>query len=147
MRAKAIGIMTVEQCAGLSDVQVQRIGMGGHVIRENAKAYLDDSAATAIVSRALADKERLEAENAALKQQLGELRPMMDRMHSDLMALKNAQPATETYVPWLHDPIEQAMRAAPVAPLAPSSLDSLRPPARKGRPPGSPNRVREEVVG
>lgn len=124
MELKAQGIHTVEQCAGLSDLACQNMGMGGRSIRDNAKAYLDDSAATAIVSESIARAERAEANNAMLQKRLDEMRPMMDQMHSELMMLKNAAPASETYVPGMHDPVQQAAQMMPQQ-AQPSSLDSL----------------------
>lgn len=135
LELKAQGIHTVEQCSGLSDLACQKMGMGGRAIRENAKAYLDDAAAMAIVSESLATTERLESENAELKKQLGELRPMLDRMHSELMALKNAAPPSETYIPGMHDPAQLLAQMAPQGVQAGSSLDSL---ANARRPRGRP---------
>lgn len=131
LELKAIGIHTVEQCAGLSDLAVQNIGMGGRSIRENANAYLDEAAQISITSAALARAEAAEAREAAMAKQMSELRPMMDRMHTELMALKNAAPATETYVPGQHDPIAYAAQMFQ-EPVAASSLDSLQT-ARKPR--------------
>lgn len=132
LELKALGIHTVEQCAALSDVAVQRIGMGGYTIRENAKAYLDDAAAMSIVSEAIAAREAAESRLASLEKQLAELRPLLDQVHAENMMLKNQQPATETYVPGMHDPVQRAMQAQ-VHPIASSSLDSLKVTRRPSR--------------
>lgn len=42
---KAIYIYTIEQMAGLSDVAIQKVGMGGIKLREQAKAYLANGSA------------------------------------------------------------------------------------------------------
>ena len=122
---KALGIFTVEQCADLSDIACQNMGMGGMAIREQAKAYLSDADAMKIVSQAMADKDAAETRAAHAEKRLNELEPLVNQMHAELMALKNAAPAVETFIQGVHDPVQQAMRAAPTAPLAVSSLDSL----------------------
>jgi hypothetical protein len=135
LELKAQGIHTVEQCAGLSDLACQNMGMGGRAIRDNAKAYLDDAAAMSIVSDAIARADKAEQDNALLQKRLDELRPMMDQMHSELMMLKNQQPASETYVPGMHDPVQQAAQMIPQQ-AQPSSLDSLATARRpRGRQP------------
>jgi hypothetical protein len=137
LELKAQGIHSVEQCAGLTDLACQKMGMGGRAIRENAKAYLDDADAMKIVSEALAGREAAEARVAGLERQLDELRPLMDQMHGELMTLKNAAPASQTYVPGMHDPMQAAMQAVPQAAQV-SALDSLAVARRpRGRPPGS----------
>src|SRR5579859_7417213 len=100
-------------------------GHGGMAIREQAKAYLSDADAMKIVSQAMADKDAAETRAAHAEKRLNELEPLVNQMHAELMALKNAAPAVETFIQGVHDPVQQAMRAAPTAPLAVSSLDSL----------------------
>lgn len=131
LELKALDLHTVEQVAGLPDNAMHRIGMGGRNIRDMANAYLDEGAAQAITTEALARAERAEARVATLERQVEELRPMMDRMHSDLMALRNAPTAIESYVPGNHDPMQN--HQPPGVPMAGSSLDSLAP--RRSRPP------------
>lgn len=136
LELKAKNIHTVEQCAGLSDRDVQSLGMGGLTIRENAKAYLDDAAATAIVSQALADKERLEGMVSNLQSQLDELRPLLDRLHNENMALRDAPSAVQTYRPGDHDPVQRLSEGAPAPENTGSSLDNLMARRPRGRPPG-----------
>lgn len=131
LELKALGIHTVEQCASLPDVAVQRIGIGGHSIRENAKAYLDDAAAMSIVSEAIAAKEAAESRIASLEKQLAELRPLVDMLHAENMALKNQAPPSATFMPGM-----EATPAVYHEPPASSSLDNLaRAPRPRNRPP------------
>lgn len=125
LELKAMGVFSVEQAAGLSDAACQRIGMGGQAIRQAAAAYLDDAQAMAIVSEAISEREKAETRAAHAEKQLAELRPMVESMHAELMALKNAAPPTETFIQGMHDPVQQAIRAAPFPQPASSSLDAL----------------------
>lgn len=137
LELKALDLHTVEQVAGLPDSAIHRIGMAGRNIRDMANAYLDDGAAQAITTDALARAEKAEARVATLEKQVEELRPMMDRMHSDLMALRNAPSAVDAYIPGAHDPL-QNNNPINVA-VASSSLDGLAAPVRRG--PGRPAKV------
>ena len=65
---KAIYIYTIEQLAGLGDLQLQRVGMGGNELRSKAKAYLSKSSAEVV-----SVKEQLEALKDQLKKQSEEL--------------------------------------------------------------------------
>ena len=137
LELKAMGIVSVEQCAALSDLAVQKIGLGGRKIRELAEAYLDDAKAMAITTAAVDRAEKAEALAASLQKQLAEIRPMLDSMHAELMALKNQPHPVATYIPGVHDPIQQAVQAAPPPPPASSSLDSI---GETRRGPGRPRK-------
>lgn len=137
LELKAIDLHTVEQLAGLPDSALHKIGMAGRNIRDMAKAYMDDGAAQAITSEALARAERAEAQLAGLQKQVDEMRPMLERMHKEMMAVKNAPSAIDSYVPGDHDPMQA--HNLPQAVLhevaAPSALDGLAAPRRgPGRP-------------
>lgn len=138
LELKAQGIFTVEQCAGLSDLACQNMGMGGMAIRDAAKAYLSDAEAMKIVSQAINEKDAAEARAAHAEKRLSELEPMLNQMHAELMALKNAAPAVETFIQGMHDPVQQGVRAQPPAPPSSSSLDAL---ATQRRP-----RVKQEAA-
>lgn len=122
---KALSIFTVEQCADLSDLACQNMGMGGMAIRTAAKAYLSDADAMKIVSQAIADKETAEVRAAHAEKRLNELEPLVEKLHSQLMALQNRASADDTFVQGNHDPVQQAIRAVGNAPPASSSLDGL----------------------
>ena len=76
-----LGFQTVEQLAGASDHQIQRVGMGGMGLRERARNFLSARNAPAAV-QALAAAQ---GEIAALKAQMAEMMAMMQQ---------NAQPRT-----------------------------------------------------
>jgi len=138
MELKALNIHTIEQCAGLSDLACQNIGMGGREMRENAKAYLDEAAAMAITSAAIADREAAQSQVASLQKQLDELRPMLEKLFTENMALKNLAPPSQTFIPGMNDPIQAAMQAQPM-PVTESSLAGLAGTRRpRGRPPANP---------
>lgn len=137
LELKAKGIFTIEQCAGLSDPACQTLGMGGTAIRSMAKAYLDDAEAIALVTMAVDQRDKAEALAATLQRQLDELTPLVNQMHTELMALKNAPSPIMTYVPGMHDPVQQAVQNAPREAPAGSSLDNLTVTPRRGRPPAN----------
>lgn len=137
LEMKALNIHTVEQCADLNDLAIQRIGRGARRIKELAQAYLDDAKHMSVTSEAVERAERAEARVAALEAQLSELRPMLDKMHTEMMTMRNAPSAIATYVPAEHDPIAAAAQAQPAPAISQSSLSNLPEPRRRGRPPGS----------
>lgn len=59
---KSLYICTIEQMAGLADIALQKIGMGGNDLREKARAYLNGQ-----TREAAALKEQLEAANIKIK--------------------------------------------------------------------------------
>src|SRR6185312_14958555 len=65
LELKALGFKTVEHIARMDDQAIQRIGMGGRILRDRAKAFLDDAENIAQNSRLSADNERLMSEMAA----------------------------------------------------------------------------------
>jgi hypothetical protein len=134
LEMKAMGLHTVQQCAGLSDLAVQKIGMGGARIRELAKAYLDEADQMAITTAALDRAEKAEARLAQLEAQAEESRTLLNQMHAELMQFKNRQPEFQTYVPGQHDPLQphNQPQGVPQGVAAASSLDSLG--AARGRP-------------
>lgn len=68
-----LNIHTVEQLAGLSDTQLQKIGMGGMELRAKAKAALDAAAGGAA-------GEAQAAENARLRQEMEEMKAQIAAM-------------------------------------------------------------------
>jgi len=73
MELKAINIYTVEQLAGLSDQQLQKVGSDGLEIQKRARQFLQPEGATLKEVRAenLALKDRLAAAEAAIAQLQG----------------------------------------------------------------------------
>lgn len=68
---KAMKIHTVEALAGLSDAQVQNLGIGGRSIRDMAEAYL--AKASPELTQLAADNQRMSAELEGLKMKFAAL--------------------------------------------------------------------------
>ncbi len=73
MELNALGIMTLEQFAGLTDSQMQGAGMGTRAEIAQVKAFLQAAADTAIVTKQAAELEKQNAEIADLKRQIAEI--------------------------------------------------------------------------
>jgi hypothetical protein len=69
---KAMNITTVEELAGLSDGNAQKI-MGNFDLRRRAQAFLDAAAGDAANSKLAAELEKRDSEIAALKSQMEQL--------------------------------------------------------------------------
>ncbi len=132
---KALDIYTVEQCAGLSDTAVQRIGMGGRAIKNAAIAYLDDAKAMAQATALTAENERLLGRVAELESRLSALNEAVERMHMSQMRMADSPNALQAMTAMSQDPIEAIRQGAPAAAPQPSSLDGLDVRRRPGRPP------------
>src|SRR5262249_24687158 len=94
-------------------------------LKEYAQAYLDDAAASALYTRQDAEIDRLQSENAAIKNELAELRPLMDRLYNEIQAMRSAPNAIAASIPANIDRLEQARILQPAAGAAPSSLADL----------------------
>jgi hypothetical protein len=70
---KALRFYTVESIAGASDLQLQKIGMGGLGLRTKAQAWLNAAKDGALVQKQAVDLERRDAEIADLKEQVQKL--------------------------------------------------------------------------
>lgn len=116
LEMKAIGLFTIEQCAGLTDLAIQRLGMDGRRMKDLANAFLDDAESSKITTAAVDRAERAEALLANLQKQADENKDLLNRMHAELMAMKNAPEPIEVHRPSDHDPIQQSMQSMPVAP-------------------------------
>jgi len=125
LELKAIGFMTVEQVAAMSDQAIQRIGMGGRRLKDLALAYLDEAQAAAIVTAARADSERKDSEIAALRLQVENMSSQLQQMHTHLMEKLDAPSQIATMIPGVSDPAELARQGRPPAIPAQSSLAGL----------------------
>lgn len=135
LELKAMNFATVEQIAQMDDQTMQRL-MGGMKIRDLARAFLDDGAANALLTKATADNERKDAELAELRHKVSELTTLLNSVHQDMQTLKNAPSPLATAIPSMMDPAEQAKRNPTMETAHASSLDSLPAPRkRQGRTP------------
>lgn len=138
LELKALHIRTVEDIAHMSDTGLQKIGMGAREMQDKARAYLDDADRMKLTEQQSAEIDRLSAENASLQRQVKEQGEMMQRLHSDVMALREQRPPQATYVPGMNDPMQNYGRAAadvemrePAASSLAAFADSKKP--RRGR--------------
>lgn len=77
--AKFFEIHTVEQLAGLSDINVSKMGMGYLELRNKAKAWLTAAAGTASETAQAAENQRLKDMIADLQAQMSALKPKVGR--------------------------------------------------------------------
>lgn len=92
---KRIGILTVEQLAGLDATQLRKIGMDGNELKALARAYMDRAKDAAVDAR-------FAAENAALRNQMEALQAQIDAMAAK-PAPAAANDATEKAEPGIFD--------------------------------------------
>ena len=131
---KALDLHTVESCADMSDLAAQKI-MGGMRIRQLAQIWLDEAGQMAATTQAIDRADKADARVSDLEAQLAALRPLMDKMHADMMELRNSPSAAAGYIPAAHDPVQMAQDRRPAPDLHASALEALPLPARRGRPP------------
>jgi hypothetical protein len=130
-------IRTVEDLAGLSDVAVQNIGMGGQMLRERARAWFDDAQHEALTTRLVGENDVLRSRVSTLEAQVEALGQQMIQMAAAAQVQRDTVPAAHAYVPGQHDPVELAKALQPagggVMPAVPgSALDALARPAGGG---------------
>jgi hypothetical protein len=66
----AINIKTLEQLAGLSDLMVQKTGMGGIELRKKAQSYMKAATDSAQTGKLIDEVKKLTVDNQQLKEQL-----------------------------------------------------------------------------
>lgn len=130
LELKALGFKTVEHVRDMSDQSIQRIGMGGRMLKERALIFLDDAERIAATTRLSAENDRKDAEIAALRAQVTQMGQLMEQKFAELQLMKDAPSALATNIPGMHDPMEKARQAAPQE-VSTSSLDGLTAPRRR----------------
>jgi hypothetical protein len=142
LELKGLQIQTIEEVATLSDAACQR-AMGLRQLRMKAKAFLDDAAAIALTEQLSAEGEAHRSEIASLKRQVEELQTLVNRLHAESMAARNAHNPIATTIPSVADPMQQILSAqqAGMEPRenANSSLGAFVEEKRRG--PGRPRRT------
>jgi hypothetical protein len=83
---KGMKFYTVEQIAGASDEQIQRLGMNGQMMRQKAKAYLERANESAIANIRSEEIKQRDEKIAALEN--------MVKMLADKIEQKTPEPAT-----------------------------------------------------
>lgn len=136
LELKALGFKTVEQVRDMSDHAIQRIGMGGRMLKERADVFLDDAARIADNTRLSAENERHVAEIASLRAQVTQMGQLMEQKFAELQLMKDAPSAIATNIPGMSDPMEKARQAVQQE-VATSSLDGLVAPRRRRQTPAT----------
>lgn len=148
LEMKAMGIHTVEQAATMPDTAVQLVGRGGYMLRERAKAYLDEAAGLAFSEKLNRENELLRSQAAAQQRQLDEQRELLDRMHTQLQTMQNMPHPIATYVPGEHDQVQRAQQGVQSGPAQASALDGLGQMRRRpGRPTNAEIEARRQAQG
>lgn len=88
---KNLAIFTVEDMAGCTDAALQKVGMGGQKLREDAKRFLELARATADSSQV----DTLRQENAMLKEQFEAMKAQIDALTAAASAPKRGRPAKQ----------------------------------------------------
>ena len=83
---QAVNIMSLENLAGLSDVQAQRAGFEGMKLRDTARAYLAAAKDTALVVKMQAELATRDLEIEALKKQMAEINTRFETMMNKVAA-------------------------------------------------------------
>lgn len=79
-RFKSMHVRTVEDVAGMNDADMDRFGMGGRLLRDRARAFIEAKRGSAIVADAMAEKDKQIAELVA---QVAELTATVKELASD----------------------------------------------------------------
>lgn len=128
---KAMNLFTVEHIRDMSDHVVQRM-MGGGRLRQLAKAFLDDAEAGAALSEATAKNEAAASRISELENKVSELTVLLNQVHGELVANRNAPNPIESYIPGQHDPMERMRQGVQQQPAGgQSSLENLPSPRNR----------------
>lgn len=129
---QAMNIFTIEALAAVPDNAVQRMGMGGHMWRERAKAFLEAAEDNAAVDKVVAENFRLKEQIDTQGRQLAELGALCQTLKHQLEGMQNARADVGM-------PVQNLVPPA-MPPFSPGgSLDEPAAPyiepKRRGRPP------------
>lgn len=130
LELKALGFMTVEHLAGMTEHAIQKTPMGRR-LKELAEAYLDDAKAMALVTKAQAESDSKDKRIAELELRLETLNSQMTGMFDELQKTRNAPNPLMTHVPAASDPVELARFGRPAGAPAQSSFADLPAPRRR----------------
>ena len=125
---KHLQIRTVEELPGLSDVAVQGIGMGGQMLRDRARGWLDEAQAEAFTSKMVHENDLLRSEVASLKTQVEELSRHLVALSTRVGEREARMGGFATLVPGEEDPVELAKARLPGlsgAKVTRSALDAI----------------------
>lgn len=129
---KALNLFTVEHVRDMTDQTCQQMRIGGMKMRTLAAAYLDDAAAGAALAKATADNERKDSELAELRGKVEQLSTLLNSVHADMQALRNAPSPIASHIPSSVDPMELFKQGQQIA-AGESSLDNLPAPRQRNK--------------
>lgn len=113
MELKFLNFRTVEDIAGASDHALQRIGMGGRILRDRASAFVDDAKRIEIVERQSSELSIATSRVSELEATVKNMSEQMQQIQMRFLQQVDAQPALATMIPGQHDPIELAKQGLP----------------------------------
>lgn len=79
---QAVNVMTLEQLANLSDMAVQKLGMGAHEARKKAQTFMASGKDNALLQRTVSENEQLKRDLAAQAQQISDLTKRIEALMS-----------------------------------------------------------------
>jgi hypothetical protein len=112
-------IHTIEQMAHVSDYNLTALGMGARQLRDLAKAFLDSAQRNAMTKALMSENEKLAVELIEAKQQITELKGLMNQMQVQIEGLAN-RPHMAHHIPGQHDPFAAVQGAPTVTEAAPA---------------------------
>jgi hypothetical protein len=113
---KHLQIHTVEELAALSDIAVQHIGMGGQILRERARGWLDDAQHEALTTKLAHENDLLRTEIGSLRGQVEELSRQLTALSVRMLEREDRLGGIGTLVPGEVDPVEIAKARMPPIP-------------------------------
>lgn len=122
---EAIGILTVEHLADMSDHVKQRVGMGANEYQAKAKAYLASAKDSSTATRMAAENERYKVEIEDLRRQVAELAAMVEASKAGAPA---AVPAADNGNEQMRAEMEEMRRMIAALADAPEKRGPGRPP-------------------
>src|SRR5215831_13713798 len=141
---RAVDVRSVEEVARLSDVHVQGLVMGGMSLREQARAWLDNSEYTALVTRLTAANDVLQSRLAALEAHNANMAEAIQQLQAQLRPQLGLPHPFQSYISGDHDPLEAVRQpwqnsAAVATPAAdPFSSFATMPPIVRRMAPATP---------
>ncbi len=133
---KALEMHTVEQIAAMSEIAIQRIGMGARDLKQKAQAYLAELDGVSTIRQTIEENERLKTQVAAQQNQINELGAILENMQRRLQMIENAPSGIGAVIPATLDPAQAAaFRNGGVAAEAPAESALAKAAEKSARAP------------
>lgn len=131
LELKYLNFRTVEDIVNASDTSLQRIGMGARILKERAKAFVDDTARIALVEKTTSELSASTARVSDLELMVKQQTELLEKLQSQINTMANAPSPLATLIPGSLDPSTQGGHAPTLAPGDKSALSSMQP-SRRG---------------